>query len=151
AGRGDAVVPGDVSRHVPAAGGFAGACLADVLHPRQRRAVTEGVQGRHGVVVHVPAAVVEDLGDGVVGDVPVAVFQAHLLPDRLVDAGDGAAHRVAVVVELADGVGQGQAVPEYRVGLLAAAVVPVEDRPALLTRRRPAARSAVHQAGQVGV
>ena len=53
---------------------------------------------------------------------------------RAVDAGDRAAHRVAVVVELADGVGQLHAVQDHRRGLAAGDVVPVEHGPALVLR-----------------
>lgn len=77
--------------------------------------------------------------------------QAHLLPDGLVDAGDGGAHGVAVVVELADGIGEGHAVQLDGHGLAAGDVVPVEHGPTFFFGGGPFGSGAVDEGGEVGV
>ncbi len=145
------VVLGDVPGLAFSARCGARAVLPDLLHRGDRHPVAQRVDRRHRVVVHVPAVVVETLRDGVQGDVPEPDRQAHAVPDRAVRSGDRAAHRVTVVVELANWIGQFPAVQDHRRSLAPRDVVPVENRPAFLRRRRPRRRDAVNQTVHVRV
>ena len=141
----------DVTRLVFAGGCRARAGRANRHHTRQRPAVAQRVERRHAVVVHVPAAVVLNLGHGVVADVPVLRLQPHRVPNRTIDARDRAAHRVAVVVELADRIGEGQTVPIHRRRLPAGDVIPVKHRPALFFVGLPTGRDAPNHARHVRI
>ena len=151
AGGVQAVVAGDVAGLSLAAAGPARAVGADILHAGNRGAVAERVEGRQRTVVHVVAAVVLHFRHRVHADVPELHLQPHRAPDRAVGPGNRAAHRVAVVVELADGVGQLLAVEDHRRRLAAGDMVPVPDRPALVFGLRPGGRDAVDHAADVRV
>src|SRR5208283_93878 len=109
----ETMISGDVTWLLLSAGCLASALLADIRHAGDRLSVAEGVDGRHRVVVHVPAAGVCHFGNRVVYNVPVLDLQPHVVPDRAVATGNGAAHHVAIVVELADGIGAGQAMDHH--------------------------------------
>ena len=127
AGAGGGVVDADVAGDFLAAVSGAGAMGADVGDGGDGLALGEGVDHGEGVVVVVELAFVPDVGDGVVGDVEVAAGIAHVVPGGALDAGDGGAHGEAVVIVLADGVGDFVAVEPHGVGLAAGDVVPVEE------------------------
>ena len=76
--------------------------------------------------------------------------QADRLVQRLVDAGDRAAHREAVVGEVPDRIGHFGSMEDDGTGLPLEDVAPVEERPDLLAARRPARRGAVDEALQIG-
>ena len=141
----------DMARLGPAAGRRARAGRADFCHAGDGSAVAQRVKRGHAVVIHVPPAAVFNFRHGVIADVPILRLEPHRAPDRAVDARDGAAHRVAVIVELPDRVGERQAMQYHRRGLPARDVVPVKDRPAFFLGSRPFGGDAADHARQVGV
>ncbi len=151
AGGVQAVVLGDMPRFDHSARRCARSLFADVFHAGNRDTIAQGVDGRHGIVIHVPAVIVETLRYRVQRDVPKPHVQAHLVPDSAIRAGDGTAHHVSVIIELPDRVGQFSAVQDHWCRLASCNVVPVEHGPTLFSRRGPVRGHAVEHAVHVRV
>ena len=96
-------------------------------------------------------AVVPDIGDGVEADFPEAAGVAHVVPLAALDAGDGGAHGVAVVVEVSDGVGEFVTVLVHGAGLATGDVVPVEHGPHFVGVAGPVAGDGAGHGFHVGV
>ena len=84
-------------------------------------------------------------------DVYVFGLESHRSPNEAVDAGNSGAHGTAVIVELSNRVGEGQAVQTHRCGLAVCDVVSGEQGPAFLFGRFPPADDAANYGCHVGI
>src|SRR5207253_7703551 len=101
-------------------------------------------------VDHVKRAVVFDLRDGMVADIPELMTQPELLVEGLVDAADRAALGEAVIGEVANRIGNLEPVDDHGRCLPLQEVAPIEERPDFVAVRRPAGRGARDETAEIG-